>query len=193
MFRKKHFKKLHQEDNHIQEYFRELKKHLLERLKNLKGTPRSIAAGFACGVAFSFTPFVGFHCILSAILAWFIRGNILASALGTVIGNPWTFPFIWLSVLYTGRHMLGGVYDHSVQVDFIHFFEKSAHALLSFDFSAFITDVWPILWPMMVGCIPFFIISWFLTYYMVKGTLNKLGTFRLRRLEAKADKLKLKE
>ncbi|MFR8207121.1 MAG: DUF2062 domain-containing protein [Alphaproteobacteria bacterium] len=34
---------------------------------------------------------MGFHLLLAALTAWIIRGNILASALGTAAGNPWTF------------------------------------------------------------------------------------------------------
>ncbi len=167
--------------------------HLLDRLEELSGTPQSIAAGFACGVAVSFTPFLGFHCILAAAMAWFIRGNVLAAAIGTVAGNPWTFPFIWISVLYTGRLILGGAYEQSAQVDFLHFFEKSTHALLSFDFSAFLTDIWPVLWPMIIGCIPFVLIVWFITYYLLKATLSKFGTKKLQKLENKADKLRTKK
>lgn len=167
--------------------------HLLDRLEELSGTPQSIAAGFACGVAVSFTPFLGFHCILAAIMAWFIRGNVLAAAIGTVAGNPWTFPFIWISVLYTGRLILGGAYAQSTQVDFLHFFEKSTHALLSFDFSAFLTDIWPVLWPMMVGSIPFVVVVWFITYYLLKTALTKFGTKKLQQLENKADKLRTKK
>ena len=148
---------------------------LLLRLRRMPGTPRSIAAGVACGIAISFTPFVGFHLLLAALTAWIIRGNILASALGTAAGNPWTFPFIWLSVLYTGRWMLGGDYAHSVQVDFIHFFEKATRALLHFDFDLFFQDIWPILWPMMVGCIPYYIAAWLASYYLVKKALEKIG------------------
>lgn len=147
---------------------------LLSRLKGLNGTPQSIAAGFACGVAVTFTPFLGFHCILAVIIAWFIRSNVLAAAIGTVTGNPWTFPFIWISVLYTGRRILGDEYDPNAQVDFLHFFEKSTRALLSFDFSTFFTDIWPILQPMMIGCIPFFFLSWMVSYFLLKTALSKL-------------------
>lgn len=167
--------------------------HLLDRLEELSGTPQSIAAGFACGVAVSFTPFLGFHCILAAAMAWFIRGNVLAAAIGTVAGNPWTFPFIWISVLYTGRLILGGAYEQSAQVDFLHFFEKSTHALLSFDFSAFLTDIWPVLWPMIIGCIPFVLVVWFITYYLLKAALSKFGTKKLQKLKNKADKLRTKK
>ena len=113
---------------------------ILLKLHRLGGTPRSIAAGFACGAAISFTPFVGFHMILAAATAFLLRGNIIASAVGTVVGNPWTFPFIWISVLYTGRLMLGET--GAGKIEFAHVFEKSFHALMTLDFSSFGKDVW---------------------------------------------------
>ncbi len=150
-------------------------RYMLLRLRRLKGTPREIAAGIACGVAISFTPFVGFHFVLAAITAWFVRGNILASALGTAAGNPWTFPFIWVSVLYTGRFILGGSYEDGDKVHFVELFQECMHALVTFDFRVFVSDVWPILWPMMVGCIPFYFASWFISYYLVKKALDKVS------------------
>ena len=152
--------------------------YILMRLNRLKGTPQEIAAGVACGVAISFTPFVGFHFVLAAITAWLVRGNILASALGTAAGNPWTFPFIWLSVLYTGRYVLGTGDVPSTKVDFLSVFEKGMHALMTFDFTMFFHDIWPILWPMMVGCIPFYIISWGVSYYLFKIALERIARRR---------------
>ena len=160
-------------------------RYILLRLQRLKGTPREIAAGVACGVAISFTPFVGFHFVLAAITAWFVRGNILASAIGTAAGNPWTFPFIWISVLYTGRWFLGET-QSGAKVEFLLVFEKSMHALMTFDFSVFFSDVWPIIWPMMVGCIPYYFLSWFVSYYLMKKALDRLAVARLKRLEMKA-------
>ena len=61
------------------------------------------------------------------------------------------------------------------QVDFIHFFEKATRALLHFDFDLFFQDIWPILWPMMVGCIPYYIAAWLASYYLVKKALEKIG------------------
>ena len=146
--------------------------YLLLRLSRLGSSPTSIACGVACGVAISFTPFVGFHFILAAITAFLCRGNVLASALGTAVGNPWTFPFIWVSVFYSGRWFLG--ISGTAQVSFLSIFEKSMHAILSFDFSTFATDVWPVFFPMLIGCIPYYIISWALTFYLVKHALSKL-------------------
>lgn len=159
--------------------------YIVAKLSRLGGTPRSIAAGVACGVAISFTPFVGFHFVLAAVTAWIVRGNILASALGTAAGNPWTFPFIWVATLYTGRWFLG---EHETgKVEFVSIFEKAMHALMTFDFSAFAGDVWPIIFPMMVGCIPYYIVAWIVTYYVFKKALE--GINRAKRNKKSVNKV----
>ena len=43
-------------------------KYVMHRVSRLRGTPYALAAGFACGAAISFTPFVGLHFLLSACL-----------------------------------------------------------------------------------------------------------------------------
>jgi len=55
----------------------------------------------------SFTPFLGLHFLLAALLAWLIGANILTSAMGTAIGNPWTFPVILPVTYYVGCWLLG--------------------------------------------------------------------------------------
>ena len=60
--------------------------YVAHRIGRLPGTSYSIAAGFACGAAVSFTPLIGFHFALAALLALLVRGNLLASALGTAVG-----------------------------------------------------------------------------------------------------------
>jgi uncharacterized protein (DUF2062 family) len=87
--------------------WRRLGLYLLKRLTRLSGTPQGIACGFACGAAISFTPFIGLHIALSMLLAWLLRGNLIAAAVGTVVGNPWTFPFIWLATYKVGQMLLG--------------------------------------------------------------------------------------
>lgn len=155
--------------------------YLLLRLNRLKGTPDEIAAGVACGVAVSFTPFVGFHFVLAAVTAWLVRGNILASAIGTAAGNPWTFPFIWISVLYTGRKILGMDAVSGGNIDFIKLFDSAFQALIHFDFSLFLNDIWPILWPMIVGCIPYYIIVWIASYYCFRFLLCRLAERRVKK------------
>lgn len=150
------------------------KQHFMERLRSLRGTPSSIAAGTAMGVMVSFTPFVGLHTLLAIVLAWLFRVNVLAAAIGTIVGNPWTFPFIWAAVYYTGRVMLEGSSVVVMHINFDKIFQQSAHALMSFDFSGFFSDIWPVLKPMIIGCVPFCIAAWIISYYIVENTLNKL-------------------
>jgi uncharacterized protein len=77
------------------------------RIKRIPDTPHRIALGFSCGVMASFTPFFGLHFFLAAGAAWLLRANVLASLIGTVAGNPLTFPFIASISLGLGRRILG--------------------------------------------------------------------------------------
>jgi uncharacterized protein (DUF2062 family) len=141
-------------------------KYLLHRLSRLPGTPYTLAAGFACGAAVSFTPFVGFHLILAALIAWLTRAGILASAIGTSIGNPWTFPFIWIWIYNLGNWM--GFGSSSVNVADLHFphlFGQLTEALLNGDFSSVVDISGPVLWPMFIGCIPSAFCIWIIFYF----------------------------
>lgn len=77
------------------------------RVGRLAGTPHAIAVGLACGVFISFTPLMGLHLAGAAALAALLRGNVLAGLLGTLVGNPYTFPPIWWSVYEVGSLILG--------------------------------------------------------------------------------------
>ncbi len=78
-----------------------------KRMRRLPDSPHRIALGFACGAFVSFSPFFGFHFFIAAGVAYLVRGNVLASLFGTIVGNPLTFPFISASSLYIGRWILG--------------------------------------------------------------------------------------
>lgn len=81
--------------------------YLGHRVRRLPDTPHRISLGFACGVFSSFTPFFGLHLVLAFVLARALRGNVLASLIGTVVGNPITFPLIASLSLWLGRQFLG--------------------------------------------------------------------------------------
>ena len=129
-------------------------KYYVFRLKRLPGTPYSIACGFALGAAVSFTPFMGFHFLLAAFLAWGLRANLLASAIGTAVGNPWTFPGIWFGVLWLGSKILGrqmpelSFSDLSVTMIFDHFSTIGV--------------------PMIVGGVPAAILTWVIFYIPIR-------------------------
>ena len=141
------------------------------RLSRLPGSPYRIAAGIASGAAVSFTPLVGFHFIAAALLALAVRGNVIASAIGTAVGNPWTFPFIWAWTFATGRWLLGeqvsGIYPELLTLEFI--FENPLH----------------ILWPMAVGSLPTAIVVWFVVFLPARSMVAQYQRARRWRLKRK--------
>ena len=166
--------------------FRRAGRYLLHRLSRLPGTPYALAGGFACGAAASFTPFVGLHFILAALIAWVTRANILASAIGTAVGNPWTLPFIWIWIHSLGNWM--GVSSSGFNVtelNFPHLFGQLAEALLNGNFSSVIDIAGPVLWPMFVGGIPTAIVVWILFYFPLRRIVESYQQRRIERRRCK--------
>lgn len=156
--------------------------YLFHRLGRLPGSAYSIAGGFACGAAISFTPFVGLHFLLSALLAWIIRCNILASAIGTAVGNPWTFPFIWVGVYRFGAWLgLGTGGPEAEHLDFAALFGQMLNAVVSLNLPYLVETAWPIWWPMFVGSIPIAIAVWYAFYWPLKWTISGYQRRRILR------------
>lgn len=142
-------------------------RYLVHRVRRLPGSPYAIAAGFACGAAVSMTPFPGLHFVLSGLLAWVIGASILASAIGTVVGNPWTFPFIWYWIYKLGSWILGS--GSTLQ---------SHHITLSY----LVNHPMDVLLPMMVGSVPTSILAWFLFYWPIRRMVHSYQVHRRSRL-----------
>jgi uncharacterized protein (DUF2062 family) len=81
--------------------------YLAHRVGRLPDQPHRIARGFAAGTFINFTPLFGFHLLGAFAIAWVMRGNLIAAALGTFIGNPVTIPFIAMMSMSLGHWMLG--------------------------------------------------------------------------------------
>ncbi|MBP1850835.1 DUF2062 domain-containing protein [Rhizobium halophytocola] len=133
------------------------------RILRLTASPHSIAAGVAAGVMASWTPFMGFHFILSFAIAFVLAGNMVAAALGTAFGNPLTFPFIWTATWQIGKRMLGEPPHAGRHINLRQLFE---HADLS--------QIWnPVLKPMVIGAIPPALITgatvYIVLYFVVRG------------------------
>ncbi len=145
--------------------------YIAHRVRRLPGTPYRIAAGFACGAAISFTPFIGFHFVGAALLSILLRGSLLASAIGTVVGNPWTFPFIWTWIYALGQWLLGGevVSELPAVLSLTYIFERPLD----------------VLWPMTVGGVPTSIAAWFTFFWLVRGTVAEYQYARGRRMRRK--------
>ncbi len=164
--------------------WRRATRYLGHRVARLPGTPYSLAAGLACGAAISFTPFVGLHFALAAVMAWSLRASVIASAIGTAVGNPWTFPFIWMLIYRLGTWMGAsgiGPADHGQ--DFSAVFGSLLLALLRLDFESFFDKVWPVWWPMVIGSLPAAIAVWVLSYLVTKPLI---AAYQRRRIARRA-------
>ena len=145
--------------------------YIAHRLRRLPGTPYRIAAGFACGAAISFTPFIGFHFVGAALLSMLLRGSLLASAIGTVVGNPWTFPFIWTWIYALGQWLLGGevVSELPAALSLTYIFDRPLD----------------VLWPMTVGGVPTSVAAWFAFFWPVRGAVAEYQHARRRLVRRK--------
>ncbi|MCR8724770.1 DUF2062 domain-containing protein [Frigidibacter sp. ROC022] len=81
--------------------------YVIHRLRRLPDPPYRVARGVAAGIFVCFTPFYGFHFLLAGLLAYLMRGNILAALMATFFGNPLTFPIIATISVELGAKMLG--------------------------------------------------------------------------------------
>lgn len=80
-------------------------KYLKRRLLRLPDSSAKVAGGLAIGAAISFSPLVGTHIVQAALLASLFRYNIIAAAIGTIFGSPWTFPLIWYASIEFGARI----------------------------------------------------------------------------------------
>ncbi len=164
-------------------------RYIFHRVARLPGTPHAIAGGFACGAAISFTPFVGLHIVLAALLAWSIRANIISSVIGTAVGNPWTFPFIWVWIYELGRWMGAGAgASRADHLDFIGLFAKMLESVLRLDVGYLFETAWPVFLPMLAGGIPTALVMWLAFYVPLKPVVE---TYQKRR-RARRDRRRLR-
>lgn len=81
--------------------------YIVHRVRRLPDPAHKIARGIGAGVFTCFTPFFGLHFLVAAVLAWVIRGNMMAALLATFFGNPLTFPIIAAVCMELGAFLLG--------------------------------------------------------------------------------------
>lgn len=146
--------------------------YIYKRVLRIAKSPHAIALGFAAGVFASFTPFIGFHFIIGLLVAWVLGGSLIASAFGTAIGNPITFPAIWASTFHLGCILLGRD-PGSVS------FESLEGGMLA------ASDViLPLIKPMVVGGAPLGIAAAVLIYFPVRAAVAYHQSRRMARLAA---------
>ena len=140
------------------------------RVWRLSGTPHAISMGIAAGVFASCTPFIGFHILVAMLIAWVLRGNLIASAIGTFAGNPLTFPAIWFVVYEVGRYMVGAPVAANPDI------AETLQSDRAFDM------ILPLLVPLTVGAVPVGIVLGGVGYVMTRSGVEAYQVRRRRRL-----------
>ncbi len=178
------------------------------RVRRLPDTPEKISRGIWAGVFTSFTPFYSLHFFIAMGLAALMRGNILASLMGTFFGNPLTYlPIAW-SALTTGHWLLGtrmdrNLLDAPAGKDFCGIGCQFGNAFrdLGRNFKAIFTDEtmdWrglhmfydELFYPYMIGGILPGVIAATVCYYLSVPVIKVYQNSRRKRLREKLAQLK---
>ena len=154
--------------------FSRTKKYISLSLKRIKGTPQALSLGLATGIAISFTPFIGLHALLAIFISWVIGGSMAAALIGTLFGNPWTFPLIWYFTFEIGQFINYGFLSYEEEFSF-QIIKKEISTLLVILKNIIVFANIPELEEnveklklipfMVVGSIPLVFITWILSYF----------------------------
>ena len=163
--------------------------YLWHRMHRIRATPHVIAIGLAAGAFASFTPFVGLHFLVGGLFALIVGGNVLASAIGTCVGNPLTFPFIWLSTYNLGGYLMG--YD---QRDEMTLALPDGTFMLLFKnplmfFEVFWDAIGPVVVPMLLGSVPLGLITGTIVYFASYPAVASYQSRRKERLLRRKERL----
>lgn len=172
--------------------------YLRHRLTRIPDAPHRIARGIACGVLASFTPLFGLHFFFAVFLAMMIRGNIIASLIGTAAGNPLTFPFIAVLSMDLGHTILGTRAEAVPITQIMTAFGQAGDEIYRNVRSIFNEDVmrWGrlarfgqyILLPYLVGGLVAGSVAAVISYWLSLPVLNAYQKLRAARREARARK-----
>jgi uncharacterized protein (DUF2062 family) len=170
------------------------------RLRRLPGTPEQIARGIFAGAFVVFTPLFGLHFFLAVLLAWIMRGSIIAALLATFIGNPLTYVPIAVLSLQFGHFLLGttprGEVDESVFAKMSGAAGDLWHNFLAIftpaqaewqELSIFYRDVF---YPWLIGGLIPGVVCGLVCYYLSVPVIRAYQKRRAARLRKKMEKLR---
>jgi hypothetical protein len=157
-------------------------RYLQTRVMRLSASPHAIAAGVASGAAVSMLPLIGLHFVLGFVLAFALRGNMLAAAIGTVWGNPLSFPLFFAASYAIGDWLTGG---GGVSVTEGARVEATGEQLSQGLFSSGFDAVWPTFKTMMIGGVPLAVLVFAVFYVVVRVVVTRFRALRQSRLARK--------
>jgi len=128
----------------------------LRSLLNLDDPPERTALAFAIGTFIGFSPLLGLHTILAALVSVVWRLNKLAILTGSFLSNPWTIAPIVGASWAIGRLIIG---SPPVELP-----QASLSALITAEFWRLIAAQWRQLLPYAVGATILSIVSAAISY-----------------------------
>lgn len=156
--------------------WRRMTQYYKQRIVRSPSSERELAAGLAFGCAVSWTPTFGFHFVQCFALCWVFKANFWAAVIGTVFGNPWTFPVLMFISYHLGRvtlTLLGYgdwlTYHHGDTLD-----ERTLEG-----------GGWRLLAPTLLGGYMMMAATFPLFYYFFYNLLKKAREARKQRIENK--------
>ena len=101
-------------------------------------------------------------------------GNLLASAVGTVVGNPWTFPVIWLLSFELGAFLIGLSPRIAIpeELTMVYIFDSPSMVLL----------------PMAIGGTLLGAVAWVGTFWSVRRMVDRYRRIRQARIDRRSNK-----
>ncbi len=133
-------------------------RYLALRLVRLNDSDKSIARGLAHGASVSWTPLPGTHFMIAAFMSFVTKSNVPAGMFGTLLGTPWTLPFMWWLAYLMGQ-FLYGLFGWSV---------KSMPDDFTWDFlmNEITQNPFELFLPWLIGGVALMILTWPLFYHM---------------------------
>lgn len=144
----------------------------LRSLLNLDDPPERTALAFAIGTFIGFSPLLGLHTILAALVSVVWRLNKLAVLTGSFLSNPWTIAPIVGASWAIGRLIIDSPAVEAPQA--------SLSALFTAEFWRLIAAQWRQLLPFAVGATILSIVSAAISYPLMLYILRNYRRAHLR-------------
>ena len=97
-----------------------LSRYTFLRIVRIKAPAESIAMGLAVGVFAGAMPFLSLQMAIAVFLAFLLRGNVIAAALGTWWTNPFNWAIVFPLLYMLGKVFVPGVIAHLGMSELIH-------------------------------------------------------------------------
>ena len=174
--------------------------YIKHRLRRLPDSPEKIGRGMAAGVFISFTPFYGFHFLGGLLIAWAIRGNLIASMIGTFVNNFLTLVPISAMCIRLGYWMLGLELPAGFVDQMGHAFGEAGRALWhnawalvtpeTMHWQGLVVFFREVFWPYLVGGLVPGVVASLLFYGLTVPLVRAYQAGRRRALEVRLARLR---